>query len=647
MVKDDKFHACLKYIKESEGGDSNHKNDKGGATRQGLSQNAYNLYQKELGNKGQVKSVFELKNEEIEDFYYHQYKKYKVDKIEDINSRYLYYDAVILSGPGRAARMAQSACNIKVDGCFGKQSIASVNSMDQKEFQNKFINIKRNHFHNIVKNKPDQKVFLKGWLNRLDRTLSQIENGTIQKEYDSMQSRKSIQINKSNQQQTQNLNGIDCNVDLSVLNRIKGVNKMSAQFLIESQENIILSDLATVLSVLYDPKLKDEHKGIQFSLDPIIVPNQQEFKQQQKVCWPDSYVERNIIQDTELAKILFDADYLLKLMSLGVEADGKTPFKYPLELQQLGLNSCTSMGKQKQQQMLCRFWLVPQQCFYTSINNKYMIDDIQVACQARQIERVNNKLQDKICQDVNDTAYQFAAKFTQLYDKIAKFYPIFNRLKQLFKAVALGRWMYINNVKTNYQELIRFCKKVNNSPKAIPILKYEKVGEESKTPIYFTQSEKIQVAKDHLIEKGHPITQDLINQVVKQIPDIKGYQVSTQVQYSQGGVDTHCQNMIESKQDPKINRFNNLEEVDIPFFPQKKCSKCNRMIESHLLNLDQNQCSIHSDYTCYLCLDLITNEDLNPKGCVINNYRYIFHQSCYNEYQDIINCKQDNDDDIY
>lgn len=33
-----------------------------------------------------------------------------------------------------------------------------------------------------------------------------------------------------------------------------------------------------------------------------------------------------------MAKILFDADYLLKLMSLGVEADGKTPFKYPLEL---------------------------------------------------------------------------------------------------------------------------------------------------------------------------------------------------------------------------------------------------------------------------------------------------------------------------
>ncbi|CAD8125273.1 unnamed protein product [Paramecium sonneborni] len=616
MVKDDKFFTCLKYIMESEGGDINHKDDRGGATRQGVSQKAYNNYQKELGNNGKIKSVLELTKDQIEDFYYYYYKKYNVDKIEDINSCYLYFDTVILQGPDKAARMAQNVCNIKVDGCF-------------------------------VKNNPKQEVFFKGWINRVDRIYNQIQNSTIQQLYNQYQNKRTQERYDKNNQQTQNLNGIDCNIDLSVLNRIKGVNKMCARFLIESQENIILSDLATVLSVLHGPKLKDEHKGISFSLDPIIIPNQQEFKQQQKVCWPDAYVERNIIQDTELAKILFDADYLLKLMSLGVESDGKTPFKYPQELQQLGFNSCSNMGKQKQQQMLYRFWLVPQQCFYTQINNKYVIDDIQVACQARQIERVNNKLKDKICQDVNDTAYQFAAKFTKLYDKIAKYYPIFNRLKQLFKAAALGRWMYINKIKINYQDIVRFSRKVDNSPKAIPILKYEQVGEQNKIPIYFTQSEKIQVAKEYLIEKGHPTTQDLINQILKQIPDLKGYQVSTSVQYSQGGVDTHCQNMIESKQDPKLDKFKTLDEVDIPFFPQKKCTNCNRMIECHLQNLDQNQCSIHNEYTCYLCLDLITNQQLNPKSCIINNYRYIFHQNCYNEYQEIINRKHDDDDDLY
>ncbi|CAD8192757.1 unnamed protein product [Paramecium octaurelia] len=643
MVKDDKFYACLKYIKESEGGDVNHKSDRGGATRQGVSQNAYNLQQKELGNKGPYKSVFDLKASEIEDFYYYQYKRYNVDKIDDINSRYLYYDALILQGPGKAAKMAQSVCNIKVDGCFGKNSIASVNSMNQKDFQLKFTNQRREHFNNIVKNNPTQKVFFKGWINRVDRILSQIQNGTIQQQYNTIQNQRPLQQDKFNQS-AQNPKGIDCSVDVSVLNRIKGVNRMSARFIIESQENIIMSDLATVLSVLHDPSLQNQYKSIQFSLDPIILPNQEEFQQQQKVCWPDAYVDRNIVQDTELATILFDADYLLKLMSLGVEADGKTPFNYPQELQQLGLKSCSQMGQQKQQRLLCRFWLVPQQCFYSQINNKYLIDDIKVACQARQMERVGNNLQDKICQDVNDSAYQFAAKFTQIYDTIAKYYPIFNRLKQLFKAVALGRWMYENNIKANYQEILRFCKKANNSPKAIPILKYEKLGEENKTPIYFTQAEKLQVAKDYLKEKGHPTTQNYIDQIVKQIPDLKGYSVSSSVQYSQGGVNTHCQNMIESKSDPKVDKFINLEEVEIPFFPSKKCSACNRMIENHLSNLNQNQCSIHNDYTCYLCLELITNQDSNPKSCVINNYRYIFHQSCYNQYETIINSNQNDED---
>lgn len=56
-------------------------------------------------------------------------------------------------------------------------------------------------------------------------------------------------------------------------------------------------------------------------------------------------------------------------------------------------------------------------------------------------------------QDVNDSAYKFAAKFTELYDVIAKYYPILNRLKQVFKAVALGKWMYYNKVKSDFQTL--------------------------------------------------------------------------------------------------------------------------------------------------------------------------------------------------
>lgn len=60
-----------------------------------------------------------------------------------------------------------------------------------------------------------------------------------------------------------------------------------------------------------------------------------------------------------------------------------------------------------------------------------------------------------------------------------------------------------------------YNKKVNNNPKVIPVLKSERHGESTKTPIYFTEAEKIEKAKAYLKEKDHPITNDLVDKVVK------------------------------------------------------------------------------------------------------------------------------------
>lgn len=67
------------------------------------------------------------------------------------------------------------------------------------------------------------------------------------------------------------MGGIDCNPDISKLNKIKGIEKMNGRFLLDGQENIVLSDLITVLSVFANENIKPEHKGICFSLDPIIL----------------------------------------------------------------------------------------------------------------------------------------------------------------------------------------------------------------------------------------------------------------------------------------------------------------------------------------------------------------------------------------
>lgn len=55
----------------------------------------------------------------------------------------------------------------------------------------------------------------------------------------------------------------------------------------------------------------------------------------------------------------------------------------------------------------------------------------------------SGRLKDKVVQDPNHSSFKFAKKFTEIYDEIAKVYPIFTRLKKLSKAIALAQWIFV------------------------------------------------------------------------------------------------------------------------------------------------------------------------------------------------------------
>ncbi|CAK65216.1 unnamed protein product (macronuclear) [Paramecium tetraurelia] len=674
----ERFERLLPLALEVEGGQIYQQEYQNQPNNSRISQDSYNQSQykrqQKNQNKGnnQIKDVSLLTKEDIKEYYFDVFLKNKCDKILDLRTCYLYFDMVINLGSENAALIMQKACNQTLEGVINKNTISIANNLDQNKLQKSIIEARKKQFQKFCEVKPFCRKFEKDLNNRLskiqERIASELSDNDSASSAPNIQQRAVIKNNqmkdiksKINQpkpqkpitqqvvvdklkQNQKEIQQIDNKINLQTLNKIKGVDKQTAQFLIDKNDNIHLSDLATVLLVYNDPNLDDKHKGICFSLDPLVLPNQEEFKQQEKVCWPDKFVNRNIIQDTEFAQILFETDYLLKLMSLGVQDDGKTPFVYPKELSDKGLKSCIAFGQGKFIKLLCRFWLVPQQCTYQFQDNKYVVNDIKIMCQARQIERVNSQLQDKQAQDINDMSYQFAEKFTELYDQIAIHYPIFNRLKQLFKAVALGKWMYSNRVRVDYQKLQQSIIKVNNQPKVIPILKYEQIGDEMKIPVNYTKEEKIQKAKDYLVEKGHPTTQNLIDQVVQQIPDLKGYQISQQVFYTLGGIDPNCQNMIAQdvvKEKKGQEREEEEVQAEIPFFPCIKCKECQRMVEKQLIYMDQSKCSVHNDFTCFLCLELVTNEDKEPRCCVINKFKYIFHKECSEEYETILNRKKD------
>ncbi|CAD8108207.1 unnamed protein product [Paramecium primaurelia] len=674
----ERFELLLPFVLETEGGQIYQQEYQNQPNNSRISQDSYNQYRnkKQKQNQNmvnqQIKDASLLSKEDIKEYYLDIFIKNKCDKILDLRTCYLYFDMVINIGSENATLIIQKACNSTLDGIFNKNIISIANNIEQNRLQKSIIDARKKQFQKFCELKPHIRKFEKDLNNRLSKIQERISQGLLnidktQNNRDTPNNQQGINIKNNqmkdikqkinqpkasqkpiNQQQVidklkvnqKEIQQNDNKINLYKLNKIKGVNKQTAQFLLDKNDNIHLSDLATVLLVYNDPNLDDKHKGICFSLDPIVQPNQEEFKQQEKVCWPDKFVNRNIIQDTEFAQILFETDYLLKLMSLGVQDDGKTPFQYPKELSDKGLKSCIAFGKGQFTKLLCRFWLVPQQCTYQFKDNKYIVNDIKIICQARQIERINSQLQDKQAQDINDMSYQFAQKFSELYDQIAIHYPIFNRLKQLFKAVALGKWMYQNRVKVDYQKLQEQIIKVNNQPKVIPILKFEQIGDESKIPVNYTLNEKIQKAKDYLIEKGHPTTQNLIDQVVQQIPDLKGYQISQQVFYTLGGIDPNCQNMI-AQDFMKETKGEEEDQIEIPFFPCIKCKDCQRMVEKQLISLDQSKCSVHNDFTCFLCLELVTSEDKEPRCCVINNFKYIFHKECSEEYETILNRKKD------
>ena len=87
----------------------------------------------------------------------------------------LLYDAAVNSGPTQAVKLSQRGYNrcvihgvkLAVDGILGSLTRKALQT-DTDKVVREIIQARRNFYESIVESKPDQRVFLKGWLNRAD-----------------------------------------------------------------------------------------------------------------------------------------------------------------------------------------------------------------------------------------------------------------------------------------------------------------------------------------------------------------------------------------------------------------------------------------------------------------------------------------------
>lgn len=170
--KKDPFDNIFNYILMVEGGYSNNPNDKGGATKYGITENVANAY---YGYK-----VVNLTKEQAKEIYYKEfYLKNKLDKVASDKVALSIFDWLVNSGTWAIKKAQLTLCNlgykVDIDGIIGRDTLNSLNSVNVNDFLNEYHRIQKLFYEAIVYNNPSQKVFLQGWYNRLNNKIKFIK----------------------------------------------------------------------------------------------------------------------------------------------------------------------------------------------------------------------------------------------------------------------------------------------------------------------------------------------------------------------------------------------------------------------------------------------------------------------------------------
>ena len=423
--------------------------------------------------------------------------------------------------------------------------------------------------------------------------------------------------------------------------RLLVFNKKNSQDLINQNYFINLEDLAVFLKILYDPTILN--KSISFSLDPF-EPTNPDGPYMRKVFYPDEIEKKNILQGTKVGEDMFIADYLMKQISLGYKPDNKTKFNYPKNLVKKGLKPIHllngSIGIRRG-----REWIITKRI--ETIRRKsglFYVKDIKLGVDARELEiSGNGTLTDKKVQNLNSSCYKFSEIFSNLYDEIAKYYPIFDRLKEIASALALAKYIYDNHYPIDFDFVEQIYKSTlipNYQIKVNSIYHSDKII--NKDIKNFNMNE---IAESYLIQNNIEINQKnleiaknyLENNDIKKNLQITNYNIF----HIYGGIDLWT-GIIQNEENNLNESFNSLSTNNDEYNDIKITTSKNNE-----LNLDLNDCIFFEfpflikNKKCTICGINLTLSDLQINEQLKNKYKSINNQYCnkHNPFKCLI-CKK-------
>lgn len=150
------FLTAFEKLLKHEGGFSNHKDDKGGATRYGVTE----AVAREAGYRGDMR---ELPLDLAQRIYKDKYWDAVQAELLPPDVRYIVFDGAVNSGVAQSAKWLQRACGAKDDGVIGPQTIRAANSLSTDGIKRKML-AQRLRFMATLANWP---AFGRGWANRI------------------------------------------------------------------------------------------------------------------------------------------------------------------------------------------------------------------------------------------------------------------------------------------------------------------------------------------------------------------------------------------------------------------------------------------------------------------------------------------------
>jgi lysozyme family protein len=154
------WQKAFEQMLASEGGYVNHPSDPGGMTNLGVTKRVWEEW---VGRESNEKEMRALTPELVAPLY--KRKFWDACKCDDLPTGvdYLVFDFAVNAGPGRSAKILQTAVGVPADGGIGPITLAAVKAQDPVELIQKFSDTKEDFYRSL----NTFETFGKGWLNRV------------------------------------------------------------------------------------------------------------------------------------------------------------------------------------------------------------------------------------------------------------------------------------------------------------------------------------------------------------------------------------------------------------------------------------------------------------------------------------------------